>query len=131
NLDVFCHGREAVCFNSQLGKWCTPLDFSNTLGANEVICAAIPVSGTLYLASRDAVSTGSALKLWTLHGGSGTTWDAYFSWNRSQTISDDVMLVEVGVRADNTSNPITTEIYTNGGGNAVRSKSTTLTRTGL
>jgi hypothetical protein len=113
-LNVFCHGREAVAYNSQLGRWCAPLDFSNQLTANEVICAAIPVGGTLYLASRDTVSTGTALKLWTLHGGTGTTWDAYFPWNRSQLVSDDIDLVELAVRADNVATPVQLKIYING-----------------
>jgi hypothetical protein len=131
NLNVFCHHREAVAFNSQLGRWCAPLDFSNTLTANEVICAAITVGGTLYLASRDTVSTGTALKLWTLHGGSGTTWDAYFQWNRSQDVSDDLYLVECAVRADTISNPITMEIFANGDESTVEeTKSFTLTNTG-
>jgi hypothetical protein len=132
SLDVFCHGREAVAYNSQRGRWCTPLDFSDRLTTNEVICAAIPVGGTLYLASRDTVSTGNALKLWTLHGGSGTTADAYYPWNRSNEISDDLFLVELGVRVDNVSNPVTIELYTNGNdSSAVRSKAITPSRTGL
>lgn len=132
SLDVFCHNREAVAYNSQLQRWCTPLDFSNTLTTNEVICAAIPVGGTLYLASRDTVATGDALKLWTLHGGAGTTADAYYPWNRSNTISDDLFLVETGVRVDNTSNPVTVEIFTNGDSSTVvRSKAITPPRTGL
>jgi hypothetical protein len=122
-LNVFCHAREAICFNSQLERWCAPLDFSNQLTANEVICAAVTINGALYLASRDTVSTGTALKLWTLHGGSGTTWDAWFQWNRSASVSDDVMLVEAAVRADNTSNPITVEICKNGSDTPVRSQS--------
>lgn len=131
NLNVFCHRREAVAFNDQLGRWCAPLDFSNSLTANEVICAAVTINGALILASRDTVSTGTALKLWTLHGGSGTVWDAYFNWNRSQEISDDICLVELTVRADTVANPILLELFKNVNESTVaESKSFTLAGTG-
>lgn len=129
-LNVFCHRREAVAYNSSLGRWCAPLDFSNVLSANEVICAAIPVAGTLILASRDTVSTGTALKLWTLHGGTGTTWDAFFSWNRSQDVADDVDLVEFSVRADTVANPVVLELCKNGSDSVSETKSYTLANTG-
>lgn len=131
NLDAFCHLREAVAFNDQLGRWCAPLDFSNTLTANEVICAAVTINGQLILASRDTVNTAAALKLWTLHGGAGTVWDAYFNWNRSQDISDDIYLVEFTVRADTIANPIVLELFKNVDESTVReTKSFTLTNTG-
>lgn len=131
NLNVFCHHREAVAFNDQLGRWCAPLDFSNTLSANEVICAAVTINGALILASRDTVSTGTALKLWTLHGGSGTVWDVYYNWNRSQDISDDIALVEFTVRADTVVNPILLELFRNvDESTVVETKSYTLTGTG-
>lgn len=113
-FDVFCHVRTVLCFNSQLERWCAPLDLTGLLNSTEEICAAVTVGGTLYLSTRDTASTGTAMKLWTLHGGTGSVWDAYFAWNRSAEVSDDIYMVECAVRADNTTYPVTLEIYANG-----------------
>jgi hypothetical protein len=130
-LDVVCHVRTVLCFNSQVERWCAPIDLTGTLSATEEICAVVETAGTLYLSTRDTASTGTAMKLWSLHGGSGSVWDAYFNWNRSGDVSDDVYLVECAVRADTTSNPVTLELFRNGDeSTVVESKAFTLTATG-
>lgn len=128
---VFCHERIVLCFNTQLGRWCAPLDLTGALATYEAICGVVTVGGNLYLATRDRDSPAVGLRLWTLHGGFGTTWDAYFSWNRSQDVSEDIYLVECAVRADNTTYPVTLEIFANGDESIVEeSKSFTLAGTG-
>lgn len=131
NLNVFCHEQTILCYNSQLGRWCTPIDISGAVGLNNVVCAAVTIAGALIIATRDTVSTGTALKLWTLHGGTGTTWDAYFQWNRSQDISDDIFLIEAAIRHDNLTYPIVLEVFANGNESTVEeTKSFTLAATG-
>lgn len=129
--DCFCHVRTILCLNSQLGRWCAPIDITGAVSATEEICAAINVSGTLYFATRDTANAASALRLWSLHGGTGTTWDAYLNWNRSEDVSDDLFLVEFAVRADNTTFPVTLEVFRGGNeSTVVESKSFTLAGTG-
>jgi hypothetical protein len=131
-FEVYCHERTILLYNAQLERFCAPVSVAGALSSTEEICAAVTVGGSLYFATRDTANTAAAMKVWTLHGGTGTTWSAYFNWNRSAQIADDLFLVEVAVRSDNTTWPVTVEIFQGGDDDtAVRSKEYTLTETGL
>lgn len=131
-LEVFFHHRTALCFNTRFETWCAPLDLSSLLGANEVVCGAVTVGGTLYFSTRDTVSTGSALKVWTLHGGAGSTYTARLAWVESRSYADEVFQVAIKLRCDNAARPVTVKIYANDDETTpVLNVTRTLPRTGL
>lgn len=130
-LDVFCHEREIVLYNPQINRWCAPVSVAGALAATEEVCAAVTVAGAAYLFTRDTANTAAAMKVWTLHGGTGTTWDARFNWNRSEAFADDIFLVEVALRSDNTTYPVTLSLYEDGSEVASQTKEYALAATGL
>jgi hypothetical protein len=112
-LEVLFHRREAYAFNTRLEKWSALIDLSTLLGASEVVCAAVTVGGILYFATRDTVSTASALKVWTLHGGVGSTYTARLAWVFTQGEADELFQLEVKFRCDNPARPVTVKVYAN------------------
>jgi hypothetical protein len=131
-LEVFFHRRSALAYNTRLDRWCAPLDLSTLLGANEVVCAAVTVAGRLYFATRDTVSTGSAVKVYTLHGGSGSTYTAKLAWVMSGSEADELLQLAIKLRSDNAARPVTVKVYGNDDETApVLNVTRTLPRAGL
>jgi hypothetical protein len=114
-LACFAHGKTILAFNSQLGRWCAPLDMSAFLTTNEKICAAVTVQGKLLFATRDTVTTGAALKLWALHGGAGTIYVVRLPWEFAGLSADELFRVETLMRAEGVSN-VNLNVFTNGNG---------------
>lgn len=113
-LEVFFHHRTALAFNTQIERWCAVLDLSDRLSTNEVVAAAVTVGGKLYFSTRDTVTPSNPSKLYSFHGGSGTAWEIKFPEVQAQGFADEIMLVDTLIRLDNTSNPVTQKIFTNG-----------------
>jgi hypothetical protein len=131
-LAVFCHGRTILCFNTQLERWCAPITITGAITTDEVICGTVTVGGTLYIATRNTATPATALKLWTLHGGSGTTYEIYTQWEVSEAQADEVFQLDMMLRADSTLTDVTTKIFMNGDRTTAKATKTfTLTSTGL
>lgn len=113
-LAVFCHGKTVLAYNTQLERWCAPISLAGSLTADEAVCGAVTVGGTLYIATRDTVTTASALKLWTLHGGSGSTYEVFTPWEVSPAYADELFRLDAMFRADTATPDVTLKVFTNG-----------------
>jgi hypothetical protein len=131
-LAVFCHGRTVLAFNTQLERWCAPISLAGSLAATEVVCGTVTVGGSLYVATRDTASPGAALKLWTLHGGAGSTYEIYTQWEVTPAQADEIFQLEAYLRADTVAYDVTLKLFTNGDRTTPQlTRTVTLPRTGL
>lgn len=107
NRDVFGHAQTLLCFNPQREKWDTPVDISSKITGN--LCACVPVSGGLLLAAND----GTTIRLYTFNSGTGMTYQVYGQVHIAEALTDVLLQMEIGLRAD-TTNTVTTKLFING-----------------
>lgn len=113
-LAVFGHGKWLLAYNSQINRWCAPLDMTGALEANEVLCACVTVGGALLLAVRDTVNTANPIKLFNFNAGTGTTYEVVLPWQSSDLIADTLTQLDVAIRTDNVTYPVNLKVYRNG-----------------
>jgi hypothetical protein len=129
-LAIFFHHQEARAYNTQLDKWCPPLKFDEIFSAGEIVAAAVTVKGQLYFSTKNTITPSDPMKLYTLHGGSGTLYVSHLADVQAKGYASELLQLEILLRSDNVDNPVTVSVYKNNETSPSRSRNFTLPQTG-
>jgi hypothetical protein len=106
--EVFCFQKKVMPFYAPMRKWGSPISLVGKINGN--IMAAVTFGKRLLL----SVSESGSLVIYQFDVGSGSVMKIQTSDISSPDVSDDLSEFYVQFRADNTSNPVVTEVIRNG-----------------
>ena len=106
---VVMNQRKMWVYNEQLDAWGAPIDETPTFSGN--ITAAVTQANSLIIAAKDTVA--SDIKLYTYNTGSGSLMRSVTDWHFSSAEADTLRQLDCVMRADNTTNAVTVDVYAN------------------
>lgn len=106
---VATNRNDIVVYNESLDRWGTPIDESARLNGD--ITAAVTHGNSLILAAKDDGVSG--INLYDYNTGTGSLMEAKTDWHFSNGETDAIRQIDAVMRADNTTNSVQMDIYTN------------------